>query len=609
MAQTHDVMIDGAGYMLVPGSYRYEQKGADLVPVRAGVGSFETALGIGTGGPDVIDRDAVRWNTVGMMPVPIGLGNEAGRLLLAPAETPLNTGLSGTWDGNSRGIVYNGKVYVTVGAFLLSVNVNGSGQMTGLTLIGSAAGTITSMAVIGGLLYMACASPATTMSNYAGSGAIANTPAATAQVIWAYASGIWRTKYNAVNGAWDKISGSIDGGATWTDWELDSGIRAVVPWHGRATGGGVMLIATAGRLWELAGQWAGSPAVFSGTVSPLYEATGGGDPYDFLSMVEYQGHVFTWYAGTVHRWDGAALLPVAGGPRGSFYGMCVAGGYLCVATVDPAGMSNAVWCYDGVRWFLLQRSASVVYNNLFGSAGLISDGHLVSLNYTAFTVSRWAMPVQGLTSAPRASGVVQVGPLDAGQGDTIKIWTQLSVSWSTALYPSQMSAPVNPGGGLLIEYSVDDGSNWITAGTTVIANAARSGLAVQTVSVEAQRLLLRVTWTPSSAYAAFQIDSVYASGWKLGDTPKNEVWTFDVNVTDKLIRRDGSVDARSGEAMLQALRALTQTGRTFVFQDVDYDLNTRNVICRLVDLKEQTRKGDGTRFLESRIALTLTAVA
>lgn len=609
MTQTHDVMIDGAGYMLVPGTYRYGATGADVKRVRTGVGSFGQQLAKGLEGGQVVDKDALRWTAVGMMPVPIGLGDEAGRLALAPNEVTLNAGLGAAWDLNSHGIVYNGKVYVSLGPYLFSVAVNGFGQMTGVTFIGTAAGVITSMAVIGGLLYMACASPATTMSNYAGSGAIANTPAAVAQVIWQYAGGIWRTKFNAVNSQWDKISGSSDGGASWTDWQLDSAVRSVIPWRGRATAGGVMLLGTANKLWELAGQWTGSPVAFSGTVSIIYEGTGGGDVSDFLFLAEYQGHVFTWYAGTVQRWEGRTLSPVAGAPRGYPYGMCVAGGYLCVAVSDGYGALYSVWAFDGVRWMQLQRTATPPPSNLFGTAGLVTDGHLMSLNLGAFTVSRWAMPVQGLTITPRATGFVVIGPLDAGEGDTVKTWTQISVAWSTALYASQASAPANPGGALLIEQSVDDGSTWTTAGTTVIAAGARSGLVQQAVNVEAQRLLVRVTWTPTSAYAALMIDSVYASGWQIGDVPKREQWEFVVKVTDKLIKRDGGVDGRSGETQLMALRALAQSGGTFVFQDVDYDLSARGVTARITELREKERKGDGTHFLEAQITLTIAAVA
>ena len=239
----------------------------------------------------------------------------------------------------------------------------------------------------------------------------------------------------------------------------------------------------------------------------------------------------------------------------------------------------------------------------------MGDGDLFSLNQN-LSLSRWQLPVRALTSNPATTGNVIVGPLDAGEGDTVKTWTQIAVDWSTALTSSGVAPAANPGGALLVEYSVDDGSNYVSLGTTAIAAGARAGLVQVAIGgVEAARLLVRVTWTPTSAYAAWQINSVYASGWRVGDIPKDERWTMELKVTDKMIRRDGSVDGRSGEAQLQALRALAQAGRTFVFQDLDYDLSARSVTCRVVELKEKERKGDGTHFLESQVTLTIAAVA
>ena len=118
-----------------------------------------------------------------------------------------------------------------------------------------------------------------------------------------------------------------------------------------------------------------------------------------------------------------------------------------------------------------------------------------------------------------------------------------------------------------------------------------------------------MTWTPTSAYAAFQIDGIWASGWTIADAPHRETWTMKLKVTDKLITRDGSVDARSGETMLQALRSLAQTGRTATFHDLDDDLSPTTRTVRVAELKETERKGDGTHFLESQVALTLIAIA
>ncbi len=604
MPQTHDIILDGTGYMIVPGSYSYAMAGAATAPVRAGVPSFAQAYAAQRSG-SVVDRDAARWTSIGLQPIPLGLGDEPGRLILAAGETAPALGI-GAFDANSQAIIYGGEVYFSQAQFLYKV-VRSGGNWSGITLIGAAAGVITSMVVINNLLYMACAPPAATMSNYAGSGAIANAPGVQAAVIWQYAQGIWRSKGNDPT----TISGSIDGGATWTQWQLDSAVRAVVSWHGRATGGGVMLIATNFMLWELAGQWMGSPATFSGTVSPLHTGVGGGNTDDFKWLVEFEGMAYTWYAGSVYRWDGVRLTPAPGAPRGLANGGCVAGGILCVSVTDPATGDTTLGCYDGVRWSTLTRGNTRVWLNLAGANGIIGDGHLLAFAQGAAVLSRWALPVSGFSSSPSASGNVTVGPLDGGRGDAIKTWTQAVIDWSLALQPSQRTPPANPGGTLLVETSVDDGLTWTTQATIIVVAGATSKqetVALGVAGLEAHRLLIRVTWTPTTAYAAFQIDGIWASGWTVADVPHRETWTMKVKVTDKLVKRDGSVDARSGETMLQALRSLAQAGRTATFQDVDYDLSATVRTVRVLELKEAERKGDGTHFLESQVALTLAAM-
>ncbi|MHB8645875.1 MAG: hypothetical protein ACYDAR_08835, partial [Thermomicrobiales bacterium] len=321
---------------------------------------------------------------------------------------------------------------------------------------------------------------------------------------------------------------------------------------------------------------------------------------------------YTWYAGSVYHWDGVRLEPLVGAPRGVTNGGCVAGGTLCVSTTDPATGYTTLSCYDGVRWFNLARGNARLWANLFGSGGIIGDGHLLAFAQGAAILSRWALPVSGFSSAPVASGSVTVGPLDGGQGDAVKTWIQVVIDWSLAAQPSQRPPPANPGGTLLVETSVDDGLTWATQGTVTVAVGATSKqeiVTLGTTGLEAQRLLARVTWTPTSAYAAFQLDGIWATGWTIADTPHRETWTMNVKVTDKLVKRDGSVDARSGETMLQALRSLAQSGRTATFQDIDTDLGGASRTVRVLEMKETERKGDGTHFLESHVALTLGAIA
>lgn len=606
MPQSHDISLDGAGYMLLPGTYAYRAAGAAAAPVRAGVPSFAQAYARAANAPAVVDRDEARWVATGMRPLPLGLGNEPGRLVLTAGEIAATLGGVNPFDANSQAIIYGGEVYFAQAQFLYKVTRSG-GNWSGIAFVGTAAGIITSMAVINNLLYMACAPPATTMSNYAGSGAIANTPAAQAGVIWQYAQGIWRSKGNDPT----VISGSIDGGATWTQWQLDSAVRAVCPWRGRSTGGGVLLIATQNMLWELTGQWTGSPAAFSGTVSPVLSDLGAGGADDFKWLAPFEGRVYTWHAGTVYRWDGGRLEPVPGAPRGTAQGGCVAGGTLCVSVQDPATGYTTLACYDGLRWFTLARGTTRVWTNLAGTGGVIGDGHLLAFASGSAVLSRWSLPVAGFASSPAASGNVTVGPLDAGAGDAAKTWTAIVVDWSLAQYPSQRPPPANPGGALLIETSADDGQTWTAQGTvTVAANATgkQETVTLGTAGVVAHRLMARVTWTPASAYAAFQIDGIWAEGWQIAAAPHRETWTMKLRITDKLIKRDGSVDPRSGETMLAALRSLAQSGRAVAFRDLDDDLAPATRTVRIAELTETARKGDGTHFLETQIALTLTAV-
>src|SRR5690348_16151249 len=105
------------------------------------------------------------------------------------------------------------------------------------------------------------------------------------------------------------------------------------------------------------------------------------------------------------------------------------------------------------------------------------------------------------------------------------------------------------------------------------------------------------------------MDGLFAAGWQVAPTPHHEQWEFAVRCSDKMIRRDQSMVSRSGETMLQALRSLAQSGGTFAFQDVDYDLNARTITARIADLKEKERKGDGTHWLESTVHLVAEAVA
>lgn len=597
MPQTHDILLNGAGYMLVPGSYQYAAQGAAVSPGRAGIRAWDAPPG---------EDDGTRWQATGFLPTPVGFGARRG-LLLGPALQTAATSMGAATATNCHGTIYHGTVYLSLGANLYAVTTAPAGgvpnRYSGVTLIGAAAGPITSMWVYNDLLYMACDSPATTLSNYAGTGGIVGAPAVIAQAGWAYAGANWFSRRDAPA----KIRATPDSGATFLDWQLDGSVRAVC-----VTGQAVYL-GTAGSLWKIQGAFqtttaSGSTTItWNGAVTPLIQTPGLGGADDFDWLVSYRGDVYTWLAGTVQRLSlggvaSPALVPVPDAPRGTSARACVAGGNLLVCWQGADGYAN-ISAYDGARWVTLFRANSVAPVNPVGTGGIVADGHALCFLLSTSQLGRMEFPVAALTNFPASSGVVIAGPWDAGAGDARKAWTEVEIGWNLAA-----GAAANPGGALTIETSADDGATWAAVGTTTIGAGATAGTIRQPIAVTSERLTVRATWTPTSVYAGWQLTGIWANGWTIAAAPHKEAWTLKLRLSDKLPRRDGSVDSRTGEQMRAALRALAQSGVASSFLDVDYDLAALARTVRVVGYAETARRGDGVHFWEAEAVVQLEAV-
>ncbi len=594
--QTHDILLDGAGYMLVPGSYRYEAQGAAIAPVAAHITDWHAP-------PD--GTDTTRWRATGFIPAPTGFGARRG-IVLAPAMQIAATTIPITTATNCRACLYHGTVYFAVNDKLYAVTTATGGgvpnRWSGVALIGTAAGNITALWVAHDLLFMACDSPATTLCNYAGSGGIVSAPTATAQTGWFYAGANWWSK--RPNPA--QIRATPDSGATYFDWQLDGAVRAV------CVTGAAAYLGTPSSLWRVQGTFAtstgtgGTVTTWNGTVAPLVQTPGIGGADDFDWLVSYRGDVYAWLAGTVQRLTtggvaAPALVPVPDAPRGTSNRAAVAGGYLLVCWQGADGAAN-ISAYDGTRWTLLYRSSGYVPLNPVGTGGAVADGHALFFLIYTNQIGRMEFPVGALSNFPVASGSVVAGPWGGDTPDDRAAWTAIAVTWNLAT-----GAAANPGGTVVIETSTDDGATWTAAGSTAIAAGATAGTIRQAVSVTAERLTVRATWTPASTYAGWQIIGIAAHGLAVSSAPHRESWSLTLRLSDKLPRRDGAIDARSGEQMRQALRALAQSGAAVSFHDVDDDLAAATRTVRVTEYRETARRGDGIHFWESDAAVTLEA--
>ena len=598
MTQNYDVMLNGAGYMLVPPPETGRTSGAgsnyrlDVVPfkptgVRTGIRDWLAPL---------TAHDETRWRADGMVPELSGYGT-AGGLVIGPALRAVFA--AGVF---TLGCIFNGALYLGIGANLYRVTV-AAGAVTNIALVGSVAsgGAITGMWVWNARLYLATAAPATTYSGTDGVTVVAATGTATAAFGFGYGRANWLVQRTVPGG----LQASYDGGGTWSYFQVEGTIRAAL-----TTGKSALIFHTAG-IDELSGLFvdrlvSGSTVTsFEGSILPLVRTVGAGAAGDYAWATDFGGHVYTWFGGTVCRVErstitGGRVIGVMGAPRGTPLAAVAAAGRLWVSLM--AGSACELWSYDGTRWVRHLSSAGTVLQLLTSIAGIASDTEVITQRVSDGTMYSLLTQAAGHTSYPATAGNVVCGPWDGGKPDDAKTWTECEIVWHV---PDRAAAP---SGAVLVETSVNGGVSWVTAGTTAITGGTGGTIRQALAAVSGETLSLRVTWTPTANAVGFRLVSVYANGWELPAAPVTRRWSLRLRCTDKLLTRAGNVDARTGEAMRAALIGLASSGAPVGYQDLDYDANAITQTVRVVEVEEAVRRGDGTHFWESEVLVALEAI-
>jgi len=594
MTQNYDVTLAGNGYMLVPpperpgtavASYRLNVTPFKPVSVRAGIRDWLAPVSA---------HDETRWRSDSFVPELSGYGTVRG-LVLGPAvrATAIFTNQIAAW------AVMGGVLYISTGVTLAKVTLTGGLNISGVAVVGTTAGAITGMFVSTGRLYLALAAPAT---SYASTDGVTIT-AAPGTVVgtqgFGYANGTWLVSRTSPN----TLAASIDGGATWSYFAVEGAIRSVL------TTGRAVLIFHAAGVDELTGAWVTTTTGGTTTTSanfllaPLVHTTAAGTFGDYYWAVDFNGQVHTWFGGTVCVLDrstitGGRLVAVDAAPRGGPVAAVVSGGRLWVAVQNS---QYELWSSDGARWVRHLAGGPLTIALLASLAGIAFDADV--LLFQTGTNSAQALLTQSLshTAYPAVAGVVVGGPWDAGTPDDAKTWTEVEVGYNV---PDRAAAP---SGSVQIETSVNGGTTYANAGTTPITSGTGGTIRVPLAGVSGEMLTVRVTWTPTANGVGFRLVSVYANGWELSAAPATKRWSLRLRCSDKLLRRDGSVDVRTGEAMRAALIGLA-AGAPVAYADLDYDANPITQTVRVVEVDEASRRGDGTHFWESEMAVTLEAI-
>lgn len=369
-----------------------------------------------------------------------------------------------------------------------------------------------------------------------------------------------------------------NGNAVAHDRYLDGPILAMCNYNG------AVAIATKRSLYLMAGQSypgeADDPTVTSDTSkAPAWI----GDPQQLMShgqhvstddltwLVSFRGKLYTWLGSRVVEYDGDRQWTPMGPEGMRSFGACVTGDWLIVS-VQWHDTSTQIWGFDGDGWWLLSAPAALscwpvatagagTWDVAVFRSGSTSTIDLLRLRFRSYTLDTypgagaWVSPMLTAGGVVRWSGVGAsfAAPVDRGNESSVD-----SVS-------------------LAVDYSIDGGVTWVAAATKTAFDASvrvYECVVQLEPSVSARYLQLRVGWTSISDWAPV-LERCWADYTPQGsEQPTRRVWELDIEAGDKTVRRDGSVDPRTGSQAIAGLWDAWEGQRALSFRDIEGSLWT-----------------------------------
>ncbi|MBA3643893.1 MAG: hypothetical protein H0W59_07500 [Chloroflexia bacterium] len=371
--------------------------------------------------------------------------------------------------------------------------------------------------------------------------------------------------------------------------------------------GGKVAVATKQSLYLFDGDWLIND--WTATVEPIFSHGIWTADDDFQWLLSFHGRLYTWLAGRVVVYDPGTEGQQwqESSPTGqATYGAAVAGGYLCVALVSAAGLSE-LWATDGRGWFLLdQRTAEMLIWPC--TTGGIGGRDLLVFKAGEGAYELYRLFPRSTLRTYATSGEWITALLDAGDPANIKSWTEVGALFATPEVRGN-SASVDPVT-IFLDYSIDAGATWTQAATLAPATPSTRSilLSAPLATITSRQLQLRVRWASVSDWSPV-LSELWAE-WVVDDTaaPRRK-WELKVTARDKQIRRDGSLDPQSGQQQIDTLWTAWATGNPVTFRDLDYDTNAVTRTARIVGIAEEVAKpGDAGRWGQGALTLTLIEV-
>ena len=608
MSQPTDIVLDGAGYMVQPGSYRRGQDG--IAEGRTGRIVMRDFFG-GQLRAFQLERDRAHAG-IGVGPTLNGQG-----VWPWPAETTAT--LDTAWPTPFRNtrlpqVSVDNYVFFGLGQFLLRTVAHDAaswapptvaydfGAGKSITGLFNAKGEV-GVCLGGGLSVQAVPAAGGATTNLNGTGEFGRFGVGYAgHAIYAMARTGGATETLHLTGPNGTDARMLD------HWIVNMGLYE-----------GKVVVATKQSLYTFSGRAddsAGGKAAWSGEFVPFHNEAWSEEWDDYPFLLGYGGKLYTWVNKQCVEWNpnGDRAGGRATGLEGlRCYGAAIAGGYLVVC-IETVSNRSQLWAWDGAGWWLIRDTPVANFRNVW-PVGLAGAGNwdLMVMRDGSRTIDLFRLIWRDNTRhALSALGEFTTAMLDAGERDKDKAWRKVGAVFAapavTGAVPDASTCDIsllyNPGG-----TSVWTQAQLVTKAGNTIANMNFTLEAdIASNAVVSRFLQLKATWQPNGAWAPI-LTALWAEYETLDSPARRRKWSFVVAARDQTLDRAGALLPRTGRQLIAGLWQAWQTGRTLAFRDQDYDADPSERRVRIVGIDEQVPKpSDAGLWGASLLKLTLVEV-
>lgn len=369
---------------------------------------------------------------------------------------------------------------------------------------------------------------------------------------------------------------------------------------------------------------------WSGDFEPFYQQGVVAEEDDYRVMLGYGGRTLAWIAGGMHE-----LVP--SGDRAGWrstglagrrcFGGTVAAGYVWVS-IESHSSQNEIWCYNGTGWWCVARQPMPEP----GSPGAwCSPINLGRTNWTStvfFLIEGETNKVLDIRPVDMRDGINTlhfmypptaefVTPMiDAGDRDKIKAWRKIGAVFSSP----ELQGNITSGDNVRVDldYSTDAGATWTTVFSEysqVWAGSNGNSLAAMNFDIEealqgvvSRFIQLRIRWVSVSDWAPI-LTGVWVEHETFQSPARRRKWQLRIHARDQEIDRDGVVLTRTGRELIEDLWQAWESDTPLTFRDIDYDDDPTQRTVRIVGIQEAAvQPSDHGTWGDSLITLNLVEV-